>query len=76
MSSETYRRWAAGCCPCCGGSLTGYIDGTEPEAIGEGVSVCGRCAAMQHVSAFPELGAAMLEAIARRLDDPLDTLMA
>lgn len=61
----TYRRWAAGLCPCCGARLTEWTDGTPPAAIGEGVMVCGRCVAMDHLSpdGFRDM---LLDAIARR----------
>lgn len=68
-----YARWLNGLCPCCVGDLAEWIDGTPPEAIAEGVQVCGRCVAMDHMR--DGLREAMLEAIARRTDEPIDTLI-
>jgi hypothetical protein len=56
-------RWLAGLCPCCGSEVCEYYyDGTMPEAIGEGVMICGQCIANRHVI-DPEFRAAMLAAI-------------
>jgi hypothetical protein len=52
MSSDldgTRERWQAGLCPCCGMALTEHYDGTKPQAIGEGVEICGRCVANEHM---------------------------
>lgn len=72
LSQETWKRWKAGLCPCCGETIDEYVDGTKPQAIGEGVTVCGRCVAMDHGNAYGiDVWALILEAIARRDDAPL-----
>lgn len=72
---ETYRRWLAGCCPCCGGDIGDYVDGAgaviEPAAIAELVRICGRCVAMEHLSRDPGLARAMLAAIALQDETPI-----
>lgn len=70
----TRRSWELGRCPCCGGALCEYIDGTEPEAIGEGVMLCGRCVAMEH-HWTPGLVPALLEAIVLGDDGPINRLL-
>lgn len=66
----TYRLWTAGLCPCDGAELDKYIgsDGqpVEPEAIAEGVMLCGRCIAMEHHIRPPEVKEGILKAIAER----------
>lgn len=42
-------RWLAGECPCCGMKPYPDVDGTECEAIGEGVIICGRCVLNRHM---------------------------
>jgi hypothetical protein len=42
-------RWLAGECPCCGMEPCPDADGTECEAIGEGVIICGRCVRNRHM---------------------------
>jgi hypothetical protein len=58
--------WLAGLCPCCGGELDDWVslagDVVDPEAIGEGVMLCGRCTGNEH-AADPEFRDAMLAAI-------------
>lgn len=49
-------RWLAGCCPCCAGCIDdwewqGQVH--DPEPIGEGVILCGRCIANRHHSDPP-----------------------
>jgi hypothetical protein len=62
-SSDPRSRWLAGLCPCCGTDLTEHVDGTQPEAIGEGVTICGRCVANDHMrDGFRELLLAALVA--------------
>lgn len=73
--AETYRRWAAGWCPCCGSAIIDWIDRTPPAVIGEGVEICGRCVAMDHMGAAGGLRDAMLEAIASRDDAPIERLL-
>ncbi len=77
MAADTYRRWAAGLCPCCGAELDWWRD-IEPQAIGEGVMVCGRCVDNEHGirPEEAEMRDAMLEAIARRDDGPIERLLA
>ena len=75
MSKETYQRWSDGVCPCCGGDIDEWIDGTQPQAIGEGVMICGRCIAYDHMSSADGFVVAMLEAIVVRDDAPLDRLL-
>ena len=77
MSDDTYRRWARGDCPCCGAALDWWPD-VAPEAIGEGVMICGRCVENDHMRLDGEdvLTAAMLEAIVTRSDDPVDRVLA
>jgi hypothetical protein len=77
VADDQYRRWAAGRCPCCAGTVCEDEDRdgtvTDPKAIGEGVVVCGRCWARGHMD--DGLGEAILEAIARRDDGPVDRLI-
>lgn len=73
-TGETYRRWAAGCCPCCGGELDHDVDGQAPAPIGEGVMICGRCVANDHMQP-PGLVAAILAAIVMRTEAPIDQLL-
>jgi hypothetical protein len=58
--ADAYARWAAGCCPCCGGGL-----GESPEPIGEGVMLCGRCIENEHHLTAGEFVPMMLAAIAK-----------
>lgn len=44
VALAVWGSWAAGRCPCCGGSLD---DGDE-LVIGEGVRICGRCRFLGH----------------------------
>ena len=78
MNAESYRRWAAGRCPCCAGPVDDWEDSageiTDPEAIAERVMLCGRCIANEHHTP-PGFLAALLEAIARRTDQPIDDLL-
>jgi hypothetical protein len=76
VNDETYRRWSDGWCPCCAGDIDEWIDGTQPQAIGEGVMLCGRCIANEHHLEPPALVMAILEAIALRDDGPIDRLLA
>lgn len=73
VTDETYRRWAAGLCPCCAGDIWEHYDGTQPQAIGEGVMACGRCIANDHgsIPGQPEgiVWESILEAIVRRDDE-------
>ena len=77
-----YSRWAAGLCPCCGMDIEPWEWQdviTDPEPLVEGVMVCGRCVANEHLSrpGYEEEGRqAMLEAIVRRDDQPIDDLLA
>lgn len=63
---ELRRRWMAGRCPCCGGGLYSWPgpDGVEhqPEAIGEGVMMCGRCMGNEH---YIETADLILKALAQ-----------
>jgi hypothetical protein len=48
---DTRARWLAGRCPCCAAELTewewlGVV--TEPAAVAEGVTLCGRCIGQGH----------------------------
>ena len=45
----TWERWRAGLCPCCGMAVIEHCDGTMPQALGEGVLICGRCVANEHM---------------------------
>jgi hypothetical protein len=45
---------------------------TDPEAVAEGVTLCGRCIANEHHLAPAGFLPALLEAIARRDDDVLE----
>lgn len=72
---ETYRRWAEGACPCCGGDLEPDVDGQAPAPIGEGVQMCGRCIANRHHLEPPSLPAAILEAILFRSERPIEELL-
>jgi hypothetical protein len=78
VNGESWRRWAAGRCPCCAGGIDEWEDSrgevTGPEVIAEGVSVCGRCIANGHMNPEGFLEA-LLEAIARRTDQPIDDLL-
>jgi hypothetical protein len=47
-SVRAYNRWSHGDCPCCGLDLENARDGTPCTAIGEGVLICGECAASRH----------------------------
>jgi hypothetical protein len=47
-SVRAYNRWSHGDCPCCGLDLESAGDGTACRAIGEGVLICGDCAARGH----------------------------
>jgi hypothetical protein len=48
--SDARPRWLAGLCPCCGMPADlEHVDGTEAEAIAEGVIICGRCVANRHM---------------------------
>jgi hypothetical protein len=60
--SDARARWLAGKCPCCGMEIEEWYDGTEPEALGEGVSICGRCVANQHMT-DPDVLEAMLRSL-------------
>jgi hypothetical protein len=60
---DAYARWAAGRCPCCGAALDWWT--TPPEAIGEGVMLCGRCIENKHHLAADEFVPVMLMAIAQ-----------
>jgi hypothetical protein len=78
---DTYRRWAAGACPCCAGemgpswSTSGGSGRTvPPRAIGEGVEICGECVKREHDD--PLTADAILRAIAARSDKPIDDLLA
>lgn len=80
MTDETYQRWAAGLCPCCAGDVCEYYDATQPQAIGEGVMVCGRCVANEHGD-LPGLPVGIvweiiLESIVRRNDEPHQRIKA
>lgn len=51
--AEHARRYhRAGLCPCCGSKLGEWTDNDyeviEPQAIGEGVVLCGRCIGNKH----------------------------
>lgn len=49
--SDSYARWADGKCPCCASEICDWEwDGQvyEPQAIGEGVMMCGRCIGNNH----------------------------
>lgn len=64
---DVRTRWLAGLCPCCGAGICGWDhtyrdESFEPEAIGEGVVICGRCVGNQHLG-DPEFRVAMLMAI-------------
>lgn len=71
---QSYRRWAAGRCPCCGGELEEWIDGTKPEAVAEGVRFCGRCIANEHDE--PLAVSLILIALAERSDDAIERHLA
>lgn len=59
---ESCRRyWASGLCPCCGSGLNDWDE--EPEAVAEGVMMCGRCIKNEHYNP-PQFLKMMLEAIA------------
>lgn len=60
--ADCRSRWLAGECPCCGGEICEHYDGTQPEPLGEGVMICGRCIANEHM-ADPEFCGAMLGAL-------------
>jgi hypothetical protein len=51
-SDSIRRAWEDGKCPCCTGDLIPWPgpDGVEhePEAIAEGVMMCGRCMGNEH----------------------------
>ena len=71
-----YTDWARGICPCCGwNQMTGTWDGTPPRTIGEGVVICGYCAARDHLRE-PGAVEAVLLAIAVRHDGPIDKMLA
>jgi hypothetical protein len=74
-ADETYRRWAAGRCPCCAAPLEEHEDRdgevTQPQVIGEGVTICGRCSAEGHMEDPDGLQEDLLMAIAMRSDAPL-----
>jgi hypothetical protein len=75
MPDDTWRRWLRGDCPCCGWlPADREWEGTPPRAVGEGVSICGRCVANRHLEAGGEggLAEAMLRAIVLRDDGPVD----
>jgi hypothetical protein len=58
------RLWLAGRCPCCGTEADEPdVDGTEPELIGEGVLMCGRCIRNRHMDYPPGSGEALLLAV-------------
>jgi hypothetical protein len=67
---DTYRRWAAGLCACCGGELCEWIDGTPEQAVAEGVQFCGRCMANCHDE--PAVILVILDAIVQRSDAPIE----
>jgi hypothetical protein len=50
--TECRRLWLAGKCPCCGAELDSWINSNhetiQPEAIAEGVMMCGRCIGNEH----------------------------
>ena len=58
---DAYAYWVRGLCPCCGAGLDWY---DEPEAIGEGVMLSGRCIENRHHLTPPEFVPMMLRAIA------------
>jgi hypothetical protein len=51
------------------------VNDVQPAAIGEGVMICGRCVENDHMNP-PDVARAMLEAIVRRDDGPIDALLA
>ena len=81
MGDQTYQMWRRGICPCCSCDLAEDWwedqDGkrTAPKAIGEGVQICGRCIANNHLET-QDLIDAILLAIAIRNDHPIDDLIA
>ena len=77
MTDIIYRTWAAGRCPCCQSDLVEWIDGTPPGAIGEGVEICGRCIANEHMLREGEEAAreAFLKAIVLRDDAPYEEMV-
>jgi hypothetical protein len=47
---DARARWLAGLCPCCGHDAdVPDVDGQEPEVIGDGVMICGRCIRNRHL---------------------------
>jgi len=51
--ADARPRWLAGRCPCCGGAIIEYEYRdvvTRPRVIAEGVEICGRCVANDHLS--------------------------
>jgi hypothetical protein len=49
--ADARPRWLAGLCPCCGAPADEPgTDGTAAEAVAEGVIMCGRCTAGQHLA--------------------------
>lgn len=71
---ETYRRWAAGDCPCCGAGISSWIDGTAPQVVAEGVRLCGRCIANEHDE--PAILTVILTALVTRSDEPIERRLA
>lgn len=51
-ANHTRRYYQAGMCPCCGSDLTSWPSPSgeyiEPQAIAEGVMLCGRCIGNEH----------------------------
>ena len=59
-------RWLAGLCPCCGSDICEWEWNdvtTEPEAIAEGVMICGRCIANDHLNAADGFTQALLASL-------------
>lgn len=56
MAEDMRRLHRAGLCPCCGSEIGEWIDVNrevvEPQAIGEGVALCGRCIGNDHHTTF------------------------
>jgi hypothetical protein len=67
LFAGTRDRWIAGLCLCCSGELAGWEDlqGVvhEPEAVAEGVFMCGRCIGKNHHIDPPEVLYGLLKAL-------------
>lgn len=67
MAEDARKLYRAGLCPCCGSELGEWTDNDyeviEPQAIGEGVMLCGRCIGNKHHEGETSVTEFMLRAL-------------